>query len=133
MIKEEWDIEDDTSKGTIDITFKAKKMSDPLSKIPIKQSSEKTDSEMTSWDWILFREEQNIIVKGTNCPFPFWNWESLQIVDDLKHNLIKHYKNPTSIQSQAIPIGLDLKPSMCIAPTGCGKSCAFLTPLIDYV
>ena len=47
-MKEEWDNEDDTSKGVIDITFKVKKVSDPLSKIPIRQSSEKTDSEMTS-------------------------------------------------------------------------------------
>ena len=44
-----------------------------------------------------------------------------------------NYKTPTAIQMQAIPIGLERRDLIGIAPTGSGKSLAFLLPLFYYV
>ena len=43
------------------------------------------------------------------------------------------YKNPTPVQSGAIPLLLQGRDVFGIAQTGSGKTCAFLTPVLQFL
>ena len=89
---------------------------------------------MTERDWRIFREDHDIIIKGGRVPYPIRSWSE----NDLPEYILKAirdsgYKAPTSIQMQGIPIGLEKRDLIGLAPTGSGKSAAFLIPLIIYL
>ncbi|EAA12654.5 AGAP007825-PA, partial [Anopheles gambiae str. PEST] len=96
--------------------------------------SEKEVDEMTERDWRIFREDYNITIKGGKIPNPIRSWlesgfpkEILEIIDKVG------YKDPTPIQRQAIPIGLQNRDIIGIAETGSGKTLAFLIPLLTWI
>ncbi|CRK93433.1 CLUMA_CG006969, isoform A [Clunio marinus] len=96
--------------------------------------TEKDIDEMTERDWRIFREDYNITIKGGKIPNPFRNWvesgfpkEILDIIDKVG------YKDPTPIQRQAIPIGLQNRDIIGVAETGSGKTLAFLIPLLPWI
>lgn len=99
-----------------------------------KQWLTKSYEDMTERDWKIFREDNDIRVIYGKAPHPireFGDGElNTRIVDNIKS---AGYKKPTPIQMQAIPMGLARKDMIGIAPTGSGKSAAFLVPLIDYL
>lgn len=90
--------------------------------------------EMTERDWRIFREDHDIIIKGGRVPNPIRSWEESNlpsfIMDSIKY---AGYKKPSAIQIQAISIGLERRDMIGLAPTGSGKSAAFLIPLIVYL
>ena len=93
---------------------------------------------MLERDWRIFREDYNISTKGGHIPNPIRSWadSSLpqEIVDVIKsldytvcdqyfvkqHTVILYFssKEPTPIQRQAIPIGLQNRDIIGIAETG---------------
>uniref|UniRef100_A0A1I8PDY2 Probable ATP-dependent RNA helicase DDX23 n=1 Tax=Stomoxys calcitrans TaxID=35570 RepID=A0A1I8PDY2_STOCA len=96
--------------------------------------SEKDNDEMTERDWRIFREDYNITIKGGKIPNPIRSWkesgfpkEILDIIDGVG------YKEPTPIQRQAIPIGLQNRDIIGVAETGSGKTLAFLIPLLSWI
>ena len=92
-------------------------------------------SEMMDRDWRIFREDFSITCKGGKIPFPIRHWrecsdlptEILEVIYDL------NYTDPTPIQRQAIPIGLQNRDIIGIAETGSGKTAAFLIPLLVWI
>lgn len=81
--------------------------------------SEKECPEMTERDWRIFREDYNITIKGGRIPEPIRNWtesafskELLEIIETVG------YKEPTPIQRQAIPIGMQNRDIIGVAETG---------------
>ena len=99
--------------------------------------TEKDIDEMTERDWRIFREDYNITIKGTSLSFCTWdvlffstylhvrklrllfsggripepirNWSESKIPDEILEIIRKvDYKEPTPIQRQAIPIGLQV-------------------------
>jgi ATP-dependent RNA helicase DDX23/PRP28 len=96
--------------------------------------SQKSASEMTERDWRIFREDNDIILKGGRVPFPIRIWSEGNLPDYIL-NAIKDagYKKPTPIQMQGIPVGIEKRDMIALAPTGSGKSAAFLIPLIIYL
>lgn len=94
------------------------------------------DKEMTTRDWRIFRENNDIILKGQGIPNPIREWDGLkdivpeQVLTNI-HNL--GFKFPTPIQMQAIPIGANTRDLLALAPTGSGKSAAFLLPIISFL
>ncbi|GBN17263.1 putative ATP-dependent RNA helicase DDX23 [Araneus ventricosus] len=96
--------------------------------------SQKSMEEMTERDWRIFREDFNISIKGGRIPNPIRHWKEsgltkpiLDIIDQLG------YKEPTPIQRQAIPIGLQNRDIIGVAETGSGKTLAFLIPLLVWI
>lgn len=96
--------------------------------------SEKEKEEMTERDWRIFREDYNITIKGGKIPEPIRTWKESGIHKDLLEIIEKiGYKDPTPIQRQAIPIGMQNRDIIGVAETGSGKTLAFLIPLLSWI
>lgn len=96
--------------------------------------SEKDIEQMQERDWRIFKEDYNITCKGGKIPHPIRFWpesilakEILAIIENVG------YKEPTPIQRQAIPIGLQNRDIIGVAETGSGKTAAFLIPLLVWL
>ncbi|XP_075254260.1 putative ATP-dependent RNA helicase DDX23 isoform X1 [Convolutriloba macropyga] len=95
---------------------------------------EKTLPEMTDRDWRIFKEDYNISSKGGNIPRPFRSWTETDLPSFINNILTEiNYLEPTPIQRQAIPIGLQNRDVIGVAETGSGKTCAFLVPLLVWI
>ncbi|XP_023215209.1 probable ATP-dependent RNA helicase DDX23 [Centruroides sculpturatus] len=96
--------------------------------------TQKTLEEMTERDWRIFREDFNIAIKGGRIPNPIRHWKECflpKVILDIIEQL--GYKEPTPIQRQAIPIGLQNRDIIGVAETGSGKTLAFLIPLLVWI
>ncbi|XP_037932294.1 probable ATP-dependent RNA helicase DDX52 [Teleopsis dalmanni] len=81
------------------------------------------------------RKDKRITVLGKNIPPPIISFEELHTNYNISQRLLANlcaynYPQPTPIQMQSIPIMLQGRPLMACAPTGSGKTIAFLTPII---
>ncbi|XP_046386753.1 probable ATP-dependent RNA helicase DDX52 [Ischnura elegans] len=85
-----------------------------------------------------FRNQHKITVHGKDCPNPVENFEQLKDLYGLPDDLLQNIKNagyeyPTPIQMQAVPIMLEKRQILACAPTGSGKTAAFLIPIIHHL
>lgn len=96
--------------------------------------TDKDLSQMNERDWRIFREDYNITTKGGRVPHPIRYWSEAGLPEKIT-DVIKGlgYKDPTAIQRQAIPIGLQNRDIIGIAETGSGKTAAFVIPLLVWV
>ena len=90
---------------------------------------------MTERDWRIFREDHEIYVKGGRVCYPMRVWDDLSNLNTtIKQNLQSlNFIKPKPIQMQAIPIGMQLKDLIGIAPTGEGKTLAYLIPALQFI
>uniref|UniRef100_A0A4W4HPJ8 Probable ATP-dependent RNA helicase DDX23 n=1 Tax=Electrophorus electricus TaxID=8005 RepID=A0A4W4HPJ8_ELEEL len=96
--------------------------------------SQKKLDEMTDRDWRIFREDYSITTKGGKIPNPIRNWKEYDLPAHILEVIDKcGYKDPTPIQRQAIPIGLQNRDIIGVAETGSGKTAAFLIPLLVWI
>ncbi|ORZ36282.1 P-loop containing nucleoside triphosphate hydrolase protein [Catenaria anguillulae PL171] len=96
--------------------------------------SEKSLKEMKERDWRIFKEDFDIATKGGNIPHPLRSWRESTIPPRILHVIdTVGYKEPTPIQRQAIPIGLQGRDMLGIAETGSGKTLTFLVPLLSFI
>ncbi|VDN55233.1 unnamed protein product [Dracunculus medinensis] len=96
--------------------------------------SQKSLEQMNERDWRIFREDFNIAIKGGRVPKPFRSWEEASLPKEVYDVILKiGYKEPTPIQRQAIPIGLQNRDIIGVAETGSGKTAAFLIPLLVWI
>ena len=89
---------------------------------------------MNDRDWRIFREDFDIRIQGGRATLPLRYWAEgnfpepvIKAIEDLG------YKEPSAIQRQAIPIGLEKRDIIGIAETGSGKTAAFTIPMICYM
>lgn len=146
----EWDNEDDTlddhdplysrsvivSRGGGGHGNKRKKLARMDDSMQTNQSLyTKPLSKMTSRDWRIYRENYEIVVKGGRAPPPLRNFIEASLHPALLDAIenVMQYKDPTPIQRQSIPIGLQRRDLIGIAETGSGKTCAFGVPLLEYI
>lgn len=99
-----------------------------------KHWSEKELDEMKERDWRIFREDFGIAAKGGHIPKPLRSWKEsdipgtiLRAIEDIG------YTEPSPIQRQAIPIGLQNRDLIGIAETGSGKTASFVIPMLAYI
>ncbi|KAI8814592.1 P-loop containing nucleoside triphosphate hydrolase protein [Cladochytrium replicatum] len=96
--------------------------------------TEKPLTEMKERDWRIFKEDFNISTKGGNIPNPIRSWSESGIPSSILE-IIKQigYTEPTPIQRQAIPIGLQNRDIIGVAETGSGKTASFVIPMLTYI
>eukprot|EP00658_Telonema_sp_P-2_P060153 TRINITY_DN49152_c0_g1_i1.p1 TRINITY_DN49152_c0_g1~~TRINITY_DN49152_c0_g1_i1.p1 ORF type:complete len:523 (+),score=147.19 TRINITY_DN49152_c0_g1_i1:72-1640(+) len=83
----------------------------------------------------LLRKRMKISVEGSDCPDPLRAFDELEPIYGLPKFLADSvrgmkYKKPSKIQMQAIPAMVHGREMLCCAPTGSGKTAAFLIPLL---
>ncbi|BGP30729.1 mRNA splicing protein prp28 [Rhodotorula toruloides] len=96
--------------------------------------SEKSLEEMRDRDWRIFREDFSIGARGGHIPLPLRSWKESKIPQPILEAIEEiGYKEPSPIQRQAIPIGLQNRDMIGIAETGSGKTAAFTIPMLAYI
>ncbi|RKP09279.1 P-loop containing nucleoside triphosphate hydrolase protein [Thamnocephalis sphaerospora] len=96
--------------------------------------SEKPLDQMRERDWRILKEDFNISTKGGDIPNPMRSWaESTLMPEILRIIDANGYKEPTAIQRQAIPIGLQNRDIIGIAETGSGKTASFVIPMLTFI
>ncbi|KAF9264801.1 P-loop containing nucleoside triphosphate hydrolase protein [Marasmius fiardii PR-910] len=96
--------------------------------------TEKPLNEMRERDWRIFREDFSISARGGQIPHPLRSWVESVIPHPILECIEKiGYKEPSPIQRQAIPIGLQNRDIIGIAETGSGKTAAFVIPMLAFI
>ncbi|CAE6503544.1 unnamed protein product [Rhizoctonia solani] len=96
--------------------------------------SDKPLNEMKERDWRIFREDFSIACRGGNIPFALRSWTESAIPQAILDVIASvGYEEPSPIQRQAIPIGLQNRDVIGIAETGSGKTAAFVIPMLVYI
>ncbi|ELU43883.1 pre-mRNA-splicing ATP-dependent RNA helicase PRP28 [Rhizoctonia solani AG-1 IA] len=96
--------------------------------------SDKPLNEMKERDWRIFREDFSIACRGGNIPFPLRSWTESEIPQAILDVISAiGYEEPSPIQRQAIPIGLQNRDVIGIAETGSGKTASFVIPMLVYI
>ncbi|SNX85222.1 probable U5 snRNP 100 kD protein [Melanopsichium pennsylvanicum] len=139
----DWGQEDDTAAESLSLTAASILPStthmqtryDPLDKrFDDTHWSQKTLTQMKERDWRIFREDFGISARGGNIPRPLRFWRESTIPHTILSTIEEiGYKDPSPIQRQAIPIGLQNRDLIGIAETGSGKTASFLIPLLAYI
>ena len=93
--------------------------------------SEKTQDKMTERDWRIFKEDYGISTKGGHIANPIRTWKEAGLPREIVETINRvGYKEPTPIQRQTIPVGMQNRDLIGVAETGSGKTAAFLIPLL---
>ncbi|KAF4603565.1 mRNA splicing protein prp28 [Pleurotus pulmonarius] len=96
--------------------------------------TEKPLEEMKERDWRIFREDFSISARGGQIPHPLRSWAESAIPPAILECIENiGYKEPSPIQRQAIPIGLQNRDIIGIAETGSGKTAAFVIPMLTFI
>lgn len=96
--------------------------------------TEKPLDEMKERDWRIFREDYSITARGGSIPHPLRSWTESAIPIPILECIERiGYKEPSPIQRQAIPIGLQNRDIIGIAETGSGKTAAFVIPMLAFI
>lgn len=83
-----------------------------------------------------FRNRLQIKVKGEDILPPEPSFQTMELAKDMRAILLRnielsHWKEPTPIQMQAIPLQLRNRDVLAAAPTGSGKTAAYTIPLLS--
>ncbi|KIK08712.1 hypothetical protein K443DRAFT_531100 [Laccaria amethystina LaAM-08-1] len=96
--------------------------------------TDKPLDEMKERDWRIFREDFSISARGGSIPHPLRSWTESTIPQPILDCIEQiGYKEPSPIQRQAIPIGLQNRDIIGIAETGSGKTAAFVIPMLSFI
>lgn len=85
-----------------------------------------------------FRNSHHIYVTGSDVPDAVKTFEELQTSYHVPPYILRNvqasgYKEPTPIQMQAVPLMLQGREILACAPTGSGKTVAFIIPILAHL
>ena len=85
-----------------------------------------------------FRRQNRIHVYGSDVPDPVETFKQLQVDYSLHHQVVANleavgFSTPTPIQMQAIPVMMKRREILACAPTGSGKTAAFILPILHHL
>lgn len=85
-----------------------------------------------------FRNAMQIKVKGSDVVNPISSFDNMPIHNRIKPIILSNiekstWKEPTAIQMQAIPVMLSGRDVLAAAPTGSGKTAAFVIPVLSKI
>lgn len=103
-----------------------------------RKSSSSSDGFANEEEVNAFRNKLMIKVKGNNISHPSTSFEGMKLHESVKSVVISNienslWKEPTAVQMQAIPIMLQGRDVLAAAPTGSGKTGAFVLPVLSLV
>eukprot|EP00126_Sphaerothecum_destruens_P000068 Sdes_comp10085_c0_seq1m1684 len=86
----------------------------------------------------ILRKHHRIHIIGEDCPDPIENFQDLETAYNLPSYLMRNieklgFKTPSPIQMQTIPLMLQSSELLACAPTGSGKTAAYLIPLLCHL
>jgi len=115
-----------------EITVLGKIKKSEKKKVKKKKKTKEKIKEAFTEQMNQFRNANNIHVNGTDIPEPINDWSKLVDKYQMSEKVISSipYNSPTPIQMQAIPLMLEGRELLACAPTGSGKTAAFLLPII---
>ncbi|KAJ8919757.1 hypothetical protein NQ315_006286, partial [Exocentrus adspersus] len=88
----------------------------------------------TQHDIDNYREVNDIIVRGSDVPFPNFGFEEGSFPEYIMQVLMKQgFNEPTAIQSQGWPVVLSGRDLVGIAQTGSGKTLAYMLPATVHI
>jgi ATP-dependent RNA helicase DDX52/ROK1 len=101
-----------------------------------KKKPSPVESEIDQEAINALRNRLNIRVKGQDIENPSPSFSNMKICQQIKNVLLlniekSNWKEPTPIQMQAIPVGLEGRDILAAAPTGSGKTAAFVIPILS--
>lgn len=126
-----------TTKANEDSDSEDEALAEDTEAVKPKKSSAKTTIFNNVEEAKEFRKQHKIKVYGTDVPNPFRTFEDLaspayNLNPLLYRNLMNmKYNTPTPVQMQSIPIMLNGRDLMSCAPTGSGKTMAFILPILQ--
>ena len=127
----DWDEAEDTSSQALPV-IPVKSRSTTTIEV-FKNWKEKKLSEMTDRDWRIFKEDFNITCQGQKLINPIRDWGESNFNPKLIQLITKHYKEPTPVQRQGIPVISGRRDMIGIAETGSGKTATFILPLTALI
>ncbi|XP_078599744.1 putative ATP-dependent RNA helicase DDX52 [Branchiostoma floridae x Branchiostoma japonicum] len=85
-----------------------------------------------------FRRKNRIHVQGSDIPAPVTSFQELQGGYGIHPQILTNlqglgYEEPTPIQMQAVPLMLQRREILACAPTGSGKTAAFILPILHHL
>jgi len=115
-----------------EITVLGKIKKSEKKKVKKKKKTKEKIKEAFTEQMNQFRNANNIHVNGTDIPEPINDWSKLVDKYEVSEKVTSSipYTSPTPIQMQAIPLMLEGRELLACAPTGSGKTAAFLIPII---
>eukprot|EP01083_Nonionella_stella_P216261 777567_1 len=89
-------------------------------------------SVLTSTQVAAIRDAFHIQVRGERVPKPIVRFDDAHLASQLSKNLkYLGFDEPTAVQMQCLPPALQRRDILACAPTGSGKTAAFLIPIIE--
>lgn len=97
--------------------------------IPHSNAKNRTDDDVNG-----YRENKEIIVRGTNIPYPNFCFEEGNFPEYIMQEILRQgFAEPTAIQSQGWPVVLSGRDLVGIAQTGSGKTLAYMLPAAVHI
>ncbi|GFS26815.1 ATP-dependent RNA helicase DDX52, partial [Elysia marginata] len=103
-----------------------------------KKNSSGQDASKRIEEISQLKNKYHIHAHGTDIPDPLGSFDELlaryKVQPELLRNIENQgYEEPTGIQRQAIPVMMNERDIMACAPTGSGKTAAFILPILHHL